>query len=70
MIEPDEYLEVFEKIYNQANHMSLLVEDMSILSRLETLIEREKFYEIVNLNKVLKETLYTLEPFINEKTFT
>lgn len=67
MVEKEEYLEIIQRIYNQANHMSLLVEDMSILSRLETLTEREEFYEIVNLNKVLKETLYTLEPFINEK---
>lgn len=67
MIEQNEYLEIFERIYNQANHMSLLVEDMSILSRLETLTEREEFHETISLNKVLKETLYTLEPFINEK---
>lgn len=67
MIEKDEYPEIFNSIYNQAEHMSLLVDDMSTLSRLETLTERKEMYESINLNRVLKDVLNTLDIFINEK---
>lgn len=67
MVDQSEYVEIIERIHNQAQHMALLVEDMSILARLESITEREEQYETVNLNRVLKEVIYTQEPFLNEK---
>jgi len=67
MVEVDEYKEIVKKIFNQAQHMSLLVDDMSTLSKLESLTESEEFYENVDLNQLLKDVIYTLEPFIKEK---
>lgn len=67
MVEPDEYDDIIQRIYNQALHMSLLVEDMSILSRLESITDDQKDRRNILLEEVLKETLYTLEPFIEEK---
>ena len=67
MVEEKEYKDVVERIYNQAEHMSLLVEDMSTLSKLESITEKEELYEIVSLNKILKDVCYTMESFLNEK---
>lgn len=67
MINNDEVIDVIKRVYNQASHMSVLVEEMSTLSRLESITENEEDYEEVNLKTVLKDVIYTLEPFINEK---
>lgn len=67
MIDENELDDIIDRIYNQASHMSVLVDDMSTLSRLETLIEKDDMYDTINLNRVLKEVLYTLDPFIKDK---
>jgi len=67
MVKPEEYEDLVTRIYNQALHMSLLVDDMSTLSKLETITEKEELYETVSLNKILKDVCYTLESFLNEK---
>lgn len=67
IVEPEEYTDIIQRIYTQALHMSLLVEDMSILSRLETIKDDMKDRRIIGLDTILNETLNTLEPFLLEK---
>lgn len=67
IVEPEEYQDIIQRIYNQATHMSLLVEDMSILSRLETILDDEEDRKNINLTNVLNDTIYTLEPFLMDK---
>lgn len=67
MVEDTEYSDIITRIYNQALLMSLLVEDMAILSRLETITDDVKDRTVINLDESLRQTLYTLEPFIQDK---
>ncbi|MDY0276915.1 MAG: ATP-binding protein [Acholeplasma sp.] len=66
MVEEKDFKNIVERIFKQAKHMSLLVEDMQTLSMLETIAVDDR-YEIVNLSKTLKETIDSLEPFVREK---
>lgn len=60
-----EIIEAAQMIHNQAMHMSLLVEDMLMLSRLEQL--ETKDYEKQELNQILKSTIEILNPLIQAK---
>lgn len=60
-----EIIEAAQMIHNQAMHMSLLVEDMLMLSRLEQL--ETKDYEKQDLNQILKSTIEILNPLIQAK---
>lgn len=66
MINSDEYEEIFERIHKQANHMTLLVDEMSTLSRLE-LAPRNENMEYIDLESVLNKVLESLEPFKKER---
>ena len=60
-----EIIEAAQMIHNQAMHMSLLVEDMLMLSRLEQL--ETKDYEKQDLNQILNSTIEILKPLIQSK---
>lgn len=60
-----EIIEAAQMIHNQAMHMSLLVEDMLMLARLEQL--ETKDYEKQDLNQILKSTIEILNPLIQAK---
>lgn len=66
MIDENEYEELNARIYKQAMHMSLLVEEMSTLSKLEAIPSNEVREEL-NLLDVLNETIESLESFITDK---
>lgn len=66
MIEQREYPDIFERIYKQAMHMSLLVDEMSTLSILELGPDSEVL-DYVDLEKILNKVMESLEPFRLEK---
>ena len=66
MIAKDDYEEIFNRIYKQAMHMSLLVDEMSELSRLELAPEDDHMVS-VDLEKVLNSVVESLYPFSTEK---
>ncbi|WP_162140185.1 sensor histidine kinase [Haploplasma axanthum] len=66
MVEENDYKDIINRIYKQANHMSLLVDDMSTLSRLEA-VPNDENKETVALKRVLEDTLETLDRFIVDK---
>src|SRR5690606_7925796 len=55
-----------KEIVKQTEHMTLLVEDMLMLSRLENL--KEKSYQKENLTNVLSEVKNALLPIANQKS--
>lgn len=65
MLPQKQYSEAANKIVNQTNVMSRLVEDMLMLSRLENYQESKQIN--VDVDEKLKEVLETLKPTSNEK---
>lgn len=63
--EDQEIIDAAQMIHNQAMHMSLLVEDMLMLSRLEQL--ESKDYEKHDLNQILQSTIEMLKPIVQSK---
>lgn len=67
MVESEEHEDLIKRIHSQAMQMLLLVEDMSTLSRLESVNESLELHENHNLKNILEATLYSQEQFIKEK---
>lgn len=66
MIKVEEYEDIFLRIYNQASHMSLLVEEMSVLSKLE-LTPNDEVFELIDLNAILNNVITSLDTLIQTK---
>ena len=66
MIDKNEYEDIFKRIYSQASHMTLLVEEMQALSKLE-LTSSDETYPLVSLNQILKNVIESLLPLITSK---
>lgn len=66
MIKKEEYEDIFLRIYNQASHMSLLVEEMSVLSKLELTTNDEVFLEI-DLETILNNVITSLDTLVQTK---
>ncbi len=65
MIKENEIKESSEKIINQTEFMSALVEDMLMLSRLENI--KEESYQDIYLDQILDEVLDTLNQSLKDK---
>lgn len=66
MVNPNEYRLLATKISEQTHHMSMLIEDMLMLSRLEHFEATKK--EPLNLNAVLQNTLEQLASQLQNKS--
>jgi two-component system, OmpR family, phosphate regulon sensor histidine kinase PhoR len=65
LVDIKEYSHIANEIVKQSDHMTLLVEDMLMLSRLENL--NEKNYSINNLDQILKDSINSLKSFSESK---
>jgi|GEM_PF-713457 two-component system phosphate regulon sensor histidine kinase PhoR len=65
LVNQDEFKETAHKIVGQTENMAALVEDMLMLSRLENL--KEKTFQNVHLEQVLKDVINQLKPLADSK---